>query len=168
MRNALILAFVANIILTVASLEILPDRVAIHFGSGGRADGWGSRDFHTLLTLIMHVFFFCVFYYAPRWVTAVPASWVNIPNKRFWLSPAKKEHTKEKLASLMWPFGTAFFLFFLVTGLLTLQANHTDPPRLDERSFLVALALFLVYTAIWVVAWIKEFKVPEGERPPRA
>lgn len=166
MRSALILVFAANIILSVGSLEVLPDRMAIHFGPGGRADDWGSRDFHTLLTLIMHGFFFCVFYFSPRWVMAVPTRWVNIPNKHIWLSPARKEQTQEKLASLMWPFGTAFFLFFLVAGLLTVQANRADPPRLDERAFLVALGLFLVYTVVWVVRWIREFRVPEDGRGP--
>lgn len=160
MRTALILTFIANLVLTAYSLEMLPERVAVHFGPGGRADGWASRDVHVVLTLLMHVAFFCLFYYSPRWVMAVPAKWVNIPNREFWLAPARRTQTAEMLQRLMWQFGTAFFLFFLVTGMLTIEAHRTEPPRLNEGVFLGALAGLLAYTAFWTVRFMRAFRLP--------
>jgi hypothetical protein len=115
----------------------------------------------------MNVFFFCTFYYAPRWITAVPAKWVNLPNRDYWLAPAQKPQAREKLASLMWRFGVAFFLLFLAIGVFTLQANLADPPRLDETRFLVALSAFMLYTIYWTVAVVRDFRVPKERDSPR-
>ena len=43
MRRLFILAFVANVALSLISLHVLPERVAIHFGADGTADGWGPN-----------------------------------------------------------------------------------------------------------------------------
>ena len=51
MRTAFIALFLANVTLSLVSLAILPDRVAIHFGSGGAPNGWASNLTHTLLML---------------------------------------------------------------------------------------------------------------------
>jgi len=66
----------------------------------------------------------------------------------------------EKFSQLMWQFGTALFLFMFFVGLLTLKANLSDPVRLDERLFLIALAIFLVYTVYWTAVLLRAFRVP--------
>ncbi len=166
MRYALVLSFVANLVLTALSLDILPERIAIHFGAGGWADAWGDAGLHAALTTAMHVAFFLVFLYAPRWVFAVPGHWVRMPNRRFWPDPARRAQTERKLERLMWPFGTAFFLFFFVTGLLTIEAHRTEPPRLNEAAFLGTLAVLLGVTVCWLVAWSREFRVPDDPSAP--
>ena len=47
-------------------------------------------------------------------------------------------------------------------GLLTMRANLSDPVRLDERSMMIGLVVFLAYTVIWTVALIRSFRVPKG------
>jgi len=63
MRNAFIVSFLANVVLSLASLVILPDRVAIHFGLGGAPDGWASN-----LTSMLLVIFLA---YTVYWVVAL-------------------------------------------------------------------------------------------------
>ena len=46
MHRALIVVFVANLILMAVSLAVQPDQVAIHFGGGGQPDSWASKEFN--------------------------------------------------------------------------------------------------------------------------
>jgi hypothetical protein len=58
-------------------------------------------------------------------------------------------------------FGAAFFLFFFCIGILTLQANLSQPVRLNERAFFAALVLFLGYTVVWTLGLFRAFRVPD-------
>ncbi len=164
MRNLFIVTFLANLMLSVLSLAILPDRVAIHFGSGGAPDGWASNETSTLLMLGVHILVFCALYFSPKLITAVPSKWVSLPNPDFWLSPQRRHLAAEKLTHLLWQFGTAVFVFMLFAGLLTMRANRSDPVRLDESLFLTGLVIFLAYTVYWIVALVRTFRVPRAPR----
>jgi uncharacterized membrane protein len=164
MRIAFIALFLANVTLSLVSLAILPDRVAIHFGSGGAPDGWASNLTHTLLMLGVDTLVFGALYFAPRLIAIVPSRWVNLPNRDFWLSPQRRSLTAEKLQQHLWRFGTAVFLFLLLAGFLTIRANRSDPVRLEEGLFLIGLGIFLVYTLYWVVGLVRAFRIPAA--PP--
>ncbi len=70
-----------------------------------------------------------------------------------------------KCSTLMARFGTAFFLFFFCIGVLTVQANLSQPVRLNERAFFPVLVLFLGYTVVWTIGLFRAFRVPEvGDR----
>lgn len=141
MRVALILSFTANLILAFVSGLVLPERVAIHFAWGGAADGWASRFDSILLTLALDTLLFLTFWLSPVLLRRTPANWVNLPNRTYWLSPERREGTIIRVSERLWGFGTALFLFFLAVGLLTLAANRSDPVRLDQPPFLVALGV---------------------------
>jgi uncharacterized membrane protein len=49
MRAALFVSFAVCLVLTGIAHVTLPDEVAIHFGSGGRADSWAPKWLNTLL-----------------------------------------------------------------------------------------------------------------------
>ncbi len=160
MRTLFVVIFIANVALSLLSLSLLPPRVAIHFGWGGTADNWASNYFNTLFFIGVNVFIFITLYFTPRLVFRFPARWINLPNKEYWLQPENKARTVEMFSSLMWEFGAAFFLFFLVVQLLTIRANLSQPVRLDERLLLFALALFLLYTVYWCMKLFKAFRLP--------
>jgi len=161
MRNAFIVTFLANVILSLVFLAILPDRVAIHFGLGGAPNGWASNRTNTLLMLGVHTFVFCALYFSPRLISTVPSKWISLPNRDFWLTPQRRHLVAEKLSHHMWQFGIAVFLFMLFAGLLTIRANRSDPVRLDESLFLTGLLIFLAYTVYWIVALVRSFRVPK-------
>ena len=161
MRNAFIVSFLANVVLSLASLAILPDSVAIHFGLDGAPDGWASNLTNTLSMLGVHTLVFFALYFSPRLISTVPSKWINLPNRRFWLTPQRRHLAAEKLSHHMWWFGTAVFLFMLFAGLLTMRANRSDPVRLDESLFLTGLAIFLAYTVYWIVAMVRAFRIPK-------
>lgn len=59
-------------------------------------------------------------------------------------------------------FGSAFFLFFFCTGMLTIEANLSQPVRLNEKVFVPILIMFLGYTALWTIGLFRAFRAPEG------
>ncbi len=162
-RTVFVASFAANAILALISLAILPPRVATHFGWGGMPDDWASRQANTFTVLGLETFLFLVLYFSPRLAGAIPAMWVNLPNKRFWLAPENRPRFQAKFSALIYHFGTALFFFLFAIGLLTIQAHLSRPVRLHERSLFAFLAMFLVYTSGWCIVFFRGFRVPKGQ-----
>lgn len=168
MRGVFILVFVANIVLSLVSLTILPLRVAIHFGFGGTADNWAPSYINTLFFIGINTFLFLCFYFTPRLVFKFPSKYINLPNKEYWLQVENKARTMEIFSSSMWKFGTVLFLFLFAVQLLTIQANLSHPVKVDEKLFLSALILFILYTVYWSIKLLKAFRLPretDDKRP---
>jgi len=161
MRIVFIFSFLANIALALASLIILPERVAIHFSTGGMPDGWASGAVNTLALIGLDLLMFVSFYFSPRLMLAVPPKWVSLPNRDFWLSPENRKNAAEKMSAFMYQFGAVMFIFLFLVGLMTIQANLSDPIRLNEKPLYVAMVMFLGYTVVWCVMLIRSFRVPE-------
>jgi hypothetical protein len=160
MRLALYLSFFANLLLALVSWMLLPERVAIHFGAGGIPDDWGSSLAMTGLSVGLSLLLFALLTHSADLVRRAPARWINLPNRAYWLVPERREATAARLHERLQAFGTALFGFLLVAEWLTLQANLSDPVRLDEPLFLTALGSFLVYTLYWTWSLVRAFRRP--------
>ena len=162
MRNVLIVSFIANVVLTVVSLLVLPSEVAIHFGRDGMPDSWASKEFNALLFLGIDLFLFIVFLAAPSLSLGLSPKWLSLPNKNYWLQEENRAVAQKKLAPLMTQFGIVFFIFLFFVGLLTLEANLADPVRLDETIFLLLFIAFMLYTGYWCVTLVRAFRIPKN------
>jgi uncharacterized membrane protein len=162
MRKVLILVFVANLVLTAVSLAILPERVAIHFGGGGIPDSWASREFNAAIFLVLEVPFFLMFYFAHLLTRGSASRFINIPNRNYWLQKENLPLFNRKFGSYMAEFGVALFVFFFCITGLTIQANLSDPVRLDEALFLVVFVVYMVYVVWWLVRLVRGLRVPEA------
>ncbi|MBN2452113.1 MAG: DUF1648 domain-containing protein [Lentisphaeria bacterium] len=160
MRAVFWMAFVANVAVTSVSLAVLPARVAIHFGVDGMADNWASKAASALLMTGVHLLLLGLLCFSTRLAWRLPPRWINLPHKEYWLRPENLPRARTLVEQHMWRIGTATFLFFLAVGLLSLQANLSDPVRLNLRLFLPALGLFLAYTAWWTVGFLRAFRLP--------
>jgi uncharacterized membrane protein len=159
-----ILIFAANLALGLISYAILPDRIAIHFGSGGIPDSWGPKSLHLTLFTFVDILLFLLMYYTPRIVLIFPPRFVNLPNRNYWLQDSKREEMTNRLNLLMWEYGSALFAFLFLAQLFVLQANLSQPVRLDETSFLIALGIFMIYTVFWIIKLYRKFRIP-SEQP---
>jgi len=166
MRALLILTYTANIILAVASLHILPPEVATHFGTGGMADGWGSRESSALFSFILDTALLLLLMLSPRLIGTIPPQWINIPNSEYWLAPERQPRARTMLADAMDRFGVALFAFMFCAGMLMIRANLSDPVRLNEHLFLGSMAVFLIFTAIWIVWLYRRFRIPDHPELP--
>jgi len=160
MRGLFILIFVANVVLSLVSLVLLPPRVAIHFGFGGMADNWAPSYVNTLFFIGANTFLCFCLYFTPRLVFMFPRKWINLPNKDYFLRLENKARTVEIFSSFMWEFGTALFLFLFAVQLLTIEANLSQPVKLNEKLFLSVLIVFILYTVYWCVKLFKAFRLP--------
>ena len=161
MHRALIVVFVANLILMAVSLALLPDQVAIHFGGGGLPDSWASKEFHAAIFLVLEAPFFLLFFFASRLTLGVPSKFLNIPNKDYWLQEENQQRFQKKFGYFMAEFGVAIFIFFFCINLLALQANLGEPVKLDETLFMAVFIAYILYTLWWLVRLVTSLRVPE-------
>ena len=162
MRKVLIAVFVANLILTAVALAILPEQVAIHFGGGGKPDSWASREFNAAIFLVLEVPFFLMFYFAHLLTRGSTSRFINIPNKNYWLQKENLPLFNEKFGFYMAEFGVALFVFFFCITGLTIQANLSEPVRLNEALFLMIFVAYMVYVVWWLVRLVRGLRVPEA------
>lgn len=160
MRTIFCIVFAANVLLWMVSLVVLPDQVAVHFGRGGVPDSWASKEWNALVFVLLETPLFLLFWFAPSLPLGLPPRYVSVPNKDYWLREENRPAFKQKMEHLTARFGAAFFLFFFVIGLLTVEANLSEPVRLNEKAFVPAVVLFLSYTVVWTIGLFRAFRVP--------
>ena len=160
MKRLFILMFLANVVLTLISLAVLPERIAIHFGADGMADGWGSKFGNTAFMTFVQVLLFCTLLFSAGLMRALPVRWVNLPNKNYWLNPENRGRSLDTIQNFMWRFGVSIFLFLFVVNFLAFQANLAEPVRLNLKEFLPALAFLFAYTIWWTIMFFRAFRLP--------
>ncbi len=135
----------------------LPERVATHFSFDGTPDGWMSRDKHLL--------FFALFGIGISWFLAciglvsrfIPTSFINLPNRDYWLSPERKHQTCLYMSRQMIWFGCIMVLFFAGIQYSIVKANQSSPVKMPNELFWFLFVGFLVAITIWTIALIQHF-----------
>lgn len=154
----LVLVAVIAVFVGVTSMT-LPPIVASHFGPGGAADGYMSRSAYTLLLLAISVG-------APLCLALLPASLIrkrgdniNLPNRAYWLAPARRETTMRFLRVVGLWFATAIALFLAYVHWLVVQANRLEPPVLSNAHMIGALITFFGFLVVWLVVLFRRFRI---------
>jgi len=163
MKTAFILAFVANLLLLAASYAISPERVAIHFGSGGNPDHWAPSHINALLMAGVHTLVFVSLFFSTKLTRIFPRKYINIPNKDYWVQDENWGEAETILTKEMYLFGSVIFVFMFIVGLLSLQANLSTPVKFREDLFWWPFGLFVAYTVYWTIRLMTRFKIPQKE-----
>ena len=158
MGAACIAGLAASLAAAAASVFLQPGRVAIHFGPGGQADGWGGAAANASILCAISLLVFAVFFLMDRVLRVIPPSLVNLPNKDYWLAPERIESTRLVFAVQFRSFGAATLLLLTIAQLLAFKANRVNPPHLDESLFLGGLGLYLVFAGFWLVSFYRTFR----------
>jgi len=156
----MISAFVANLVLMLMSVLLLPDHVAIHFRGGGVPDAWASKWANALVFLLIELPLFALFLSASRFTFNLPAKWINLPNKDYWLKQDNRAELEARFGALMHEFGFILFVLLFIVGVLTLDANLSNPVQLNEPLFLVFFIAFMLYVPYWLVKVFLRLRVP--------
>ena len=61
MRTVFCVVLIANVLLWLVSLVVLPDQVAVHFGRGGVPDSWASKEWNALVFVLLEAPLFLVY-----------------------------------------------------------------------------------------------------------
>ena len=147
----LYLVWVAGLI---ASASWLPPRVASHFGAEGRANGWMSRSVYLVFTGALPALLALIFAGIARMIRSLPAKFINIPRKDYWLAPERREATalliRNRLAWLL----CLLTLFFGGLHGLTVAANRITPAHLSMDGLLALVIALLVLLMIWMASFL--------------
>lgn len=127
----------------------LPQKMPSHFGPDGRADGWMTKVAYVQLEIGLIAGMTSLFLGIGWLIKVVPADAVNIPNRDYWLAPARRAETIRKMSGEMANFGAALNVFFLGVQDQTVRAALSGSNRLGPL-FSVYLVAFLIYTGFWV------------------
>lgn len=152
--------FVGALVLTFSSL---PTRVATHFDGAGRADGYMEAQAHVIsmaglglaAAVISVGLFFALRYF--------PVGLVNMPEKEYWMSPARKEQTYDRFFHAGLWLAALELLFVLGLHLLVIDANRKSPPQMSNLLWTLG-GSFAVLLLVWMLWLFNGFRRPVGRR----
>lgn len=148
MRSPALLALIATgaagVLVLAYHRQGLPEVVASHFGASGAANGWMPRDTHVLLAQGLFAFLTALFCFMGWIMARIPAKWINLPNKDYWLAAEREANTRRHLSGWGYGFGAVINLFLIFAFHLVYRANLSDPVAFDSTAMTVALVAFVI------------------------
>lgn len=136
--------FVALLAVSLYGLMTLPDRIPVHFGIDGRADGWG-KPMSLLILPGLCLFMLAMFWWTSRFA---PTELMNFPGPRTPENVARQTQNIRQLFAVMRVLMTALFL--ALTSQWVWAAAHPESGISPWFVFglvgvlLVAVAVFVV------------------------
>lgn len=135
----------------------MPDTVASHFDAAGVANGHMSRTAYTAIMLLVGIASPLITGLAGGAVYRSRGDRMKLPNKDYWLAPARREETIRFLGGHSMVFGCMLALFLCYGHWLVVLANRQVPPQLNSASFMAALGVFMAGVMAWVAALFLKF-----------
>jgi uncharacterized membrane protein len=149
----------AALVHAVCYYPFLPKEVASHFGPGGQPDDWTSKEaligvYGVILTLVT-ILLLLVGLLLPK----LPASMINLPNKKYWLAPERKAETCSTVSRYSFWFADATILLLIACMEITFRYNlgHMRHPNTWFPALIIA---YVVFAVIWCVVLIRRFRRP--------
>ena len=143
------------------SAGAMPAVVASHFVAGGAANGFMPRWQYVVFMIILVIAVPSTVFLAGVFASRLPARFINLPNKQYWLAPERRSATLASLGKfLVWSAYVTLGLLCLVHWFVV-QANLVHPPRLEQAPLVGAMALFFAALFVGMVVVLRRFfRVP--------
>jgi len=132
--------------------DTLPQVVASHFDAYGNANGWASKQAFLVFFILVSVIPAALVFVVPAIIKALPVDLINLPNKRYWLSPQRSDKTLDFLTSSFAWFGCAVYGLMLFVLDYAVRTNLHPDHRPDPDSIWIALIVFAGFAAVWSIA----------------
>lgn len=158
MLGGLMVGTVWHIDTTVA---LLPDSVATHFTGDGGPNGWMTREGYRVFMLLFATLLPLFVVAMAGWLPLLFPGAANIPNRRYWMAPERRDAALRFLAEHACWLGCILVLFILGIHLSLLQANRSVPVRLSEQALFGALAGLVLALTTWIVILARRFRRPD-------
>lgn len=152
----LIIAAVAAAIALTASY--LPPVVASHFVAGGGANGFMPHGAYLVLMLALAVGLPLLIVALSGIANRVPARYMNLPNRDYWLAPEREAETRAYLAGHGAYFASVAALFIGYLHLLVIVANAATPPRFPESWLFGGGVVFVIALVAGLVSLGRHFR----------
>ena len=135
----------------------LPDTVASHFNGSGMPDGHMSRTEYLVLYVALLVVVPSVVAILPPVLARGIGSGINIPNRDYWLAPARRQATAEFLTSHGCLLGGILGVLLTFVHSMVVEANSRQPVALNTAILWPVLVLLFIGIVAWVVALQRRF-----------
>jgi uncharacterized membrane protein len=146
----------------------LPGVVASHFDARGAANGWQTKSvflgFFVGAVALASVLAFGV----PYIISRTPTKLINLPYKDYWLAPDRRTSTIAFLGRYFAWFGCAILLVIVLTFNYAVQSNLDPAHQPDPVRFWYVLALFGIFTAVWMTRLFVRFSGPSSRNSSEA
>jgi uncharacterized membrane protein len=140
---------------------MLPEKVASHFGFNGVADGWMTKAEFAGFYLGMIAFLVFLFLGIVAMIKRLPTEMINLPNKEYWLAPARREQTLTRFGNQMIWFTVVMCGFLISIMHLTFLANLDGSQKLNNGVFLTLFIGFMIFVKIWVIQLLSGYSLPK-------
>lgn len=139
----------------VAHYPRLPEKVATHFNGAGEADGWSTRRGLLWGWVFTAGFVPVIILGSMAALKHLPARWINVPHRDYWLAPGRIDYTRAVMADMVQRIGVALFLFMALLNHFILRANLTPTPSLGPWPWILLVALFAAMALIIIPATLR-------------
>jgi uncharacterized membrane protein len=159
-RNAFAVIALMALAKAAYDYQLLPGRLASHFGPGGLPNGWMTKETFFLFYGVVVLLSGAVIVVAPHSIANKPKERIRLPNKEYWLAP---EHRPETMAYFRVQFGwygCALLLTEVFAMELAIEANFHAPPRLATGPIALVIVGFVLFNAVWVIQLMRHFGRP--------
>lgn len=155
---AIILAALCLVFLAVFaySADLLPERTAVHFGTGGQPNGWMSRSTYLLFMGALGIGLPLVFTVLAL-TGAIPARFFSLPHCEYWFAPEREQQTSAYIAAHMLSFACIWVLFFIGIQFLIIEANRITPVQLPMTGFVLLIGGFIAAVLWWTILLLHRF-----------
>ena len=144
----------------VYTSQVLPERVATHFGVGNEANGWMSRNGYVSFILAFTVGVVAFLVFVTGALLARFPHWTNVPNRDYWLAPERRAESLGYLAAHGKRLAYLIVVMMLGMHYTILVANQMQPPRLPGSIFTSILISFVLALLWWIVRLYRRFPRP--------
>lgn len=142
----ILILVVATVVVWLAALVwqvvVLPERVPIHFGSGGEPDGWSSKAGALAFSSLLPLTVFALIPLTSLLVLRAP-EFINGPNKEWWTATAPRLRRFERLVREdLWLIVVVTLALLVAMQVGIVIAVEAPGQRLPEGLLFGGMALF--------------------------
>jgi len=135
----------------------LPDKVASHFGAGGKPDAWSSKTSFMYLYLGIVGGSALLFVGIAFAMCHIPPSMINLPHKDYWLVPERRQETLDSLFQWLLWFGSATVVFFLEMMDQSFRVHVGKADCLQHPG--LSVGVYVGFTVLWTIGLLVRFGI---------
>jgi len=156
----LLVLVIAGVGIIAGTSGDLPARMATHFGAGGTANGWSTRETYLLVMIGLVIAVPVSLLALMVWLPQRGLCACKLPNRDYWLAPERRSGTYERLTGYAGVAGALVVVLLVALHFLVIEANSSTRPALPTGPFVTVMLGFAVAMIAWTVALSYGFRRP--------